>query len=267
MNFVKVSNVDESSDEDPTHLNQILTPESVDTAIETIKKLQKECAAGSINGSGTGSNSDSSYGKVSEVQEVSFNDENGYPTIGYMRCTMVVRRDIVDESQESSEEPPSKKKKGADEKDETANFMNSTLAGAMALQSLGKSISGQGSVEESVTPPSESVSSSMQPMKRPEGEDEFICTIRPGHMSVPNNFYLSKASMVEHDINNPGMKEDESLSSRDESGSGSGGNADSRTTGEKAGTSGSDTSTSTTNKNCTSSETGSEDNGNEEDSA
>jgi hypothetical protein len=275
MNFVKVSNVDESSDEDPTHLNQVMTPESVETTIEAIKKLQKECANGSTTGSTTGSgcNSDSSYGKVSEVLEVSFNDENGYPTIGYMRCAKVVRRDIVDDSADMEENPPAKKsKKGAEDKDDSNNFnfLNSTLAGAMALQSLGKSISGQAPPEESIMPP-ESMSSSGQPLKRPEGEDEFICVIRPGHTSVPNNFYLSKASMVEHDINNSGVKEDDSLSSRDESGSGSGRNGEyskgTRTTSEKVGTSGSDASTSTANKNSTSSEAGSEDNGNEEDSA
>lgn len=41
INFIKINSTSEDSDEDPTHLNQILTKESVDSVIETIAKLQK----------------------------------------------------------------------------------------------------------------------------------------------------------------------------------------------------------------------------------
>ena len=41
INFIKINLTTEDSDEDPTHINQILTKDSVDSVIETIAKLQK----------------------------------------------------------------------------------------------------------------------------------------------------------------------------------------------------------------------------------
>ncbi len=41
INFIKVNYSVEDSDDDPVHVNQILTKESVDSLLETITKLQK----------------------------------------------------------------------------------------------------------------------------------------------------------------------------------------------------------------------------------
>lgn len=42
MNFIKVNFAGEDSDDDPTHISQILNKESVDEVLQTINKL-KEC--------------------------------------------------------------------------------------------------------------------------------------------------------------------------------------------------------------------------------
>lgn len=41
VNFINVSNTDSDNDDDPTHISQILAPDSVDCVLKTIEEIMK----------------------------------------------------------------------------------------------------------------------------------------------------------------------------------------------------------------------------------
>lgn len=90
INFIKINLSGEESDEDPTHISQILNTESAQTVLEAISQLKKY--------SSTQTN-DCDANMVFSAKEVYFHDAFGHPLVGYLRCSKVYRRTTLQELQ------------------------------------------------------------------------------------------------------------------------------------------------------------------------
>jgi hypothetical protein len=161
-------------DEEIVHINQILTPESVNTLYESINEIV-----------GTGANDQA----VTFVKEVFYQDATGFPVAGYMRCSRVIRTALMlkdedlsghaatESDSESCLSEKLKKKRSLDFHDTKAEQMKVIRKDSCDTC-------------DSSNIPSEEI-------------DEFICVIRPASASSPhglNNLHLlSAASMVAHD--------------------------------------------------------------------
>ena len=83
---------------------------------------------------------------VSYLQEVCYHDSNGYPTVGYLRCSKVVRRQSMDDESRDSDanealstsQPSTKKAKKTDDITSSSPMKKPDNNSAMALQSLQK---------------------------------------------------------------------------------------------------------------------------------
>jgi hypothetical protein len=65
---MKINFVGEDSDDDPTHVTQILSKESVDTLLETIKRLQQYSSAASSSNSSQNGNGDTDLNMLFSVK-------------------------------------------------------------------------------------------------------------------------------------------------------------------------------------------------------
>jgi len=257
------SSNDNGSDDDPTHINQILTAESVTVLLETIIQLSKESDSGAQNG----------RKMKGVVREIYYHNANGFPVSGYMRCSKIITHPYeIENANESHSEsavegPLLKKNRSRSPNGSRSNL--SSLAdvaiAAAAAESAAEdskimfiSMRNKGSKDENDSPYPQKIQ-----------EDEFICVIRPTETMFENNDTLgtglSKASMVAHDLGHPRKTDDRPRSpsgSTNSNGSFSAHNDNGSSTNHFRGSSGSSSSTSRGDKNSTSSETGSDDNGN-----
>jgi hypothetical protein len=157
------------------------------------------------------------------IQEVCFHDSNGYPTIGYIRCSKVFRRPNFEDLQESGDVsetnpqtgltnigPACKKiRKNVEVVDGIASMSagvpnnitgmppesDAALAGALALQSLQKSMaissgktSGGTSFNSGLSDANTSEDSNKMDQQLQVAEDqeeEFVCVLRPADASIP----------------------------------------------------------------------------------
>lgn len=96
INFVKINMFGEDSDEDPTHISQILSETSVTAVLEAIHQLSKY----------TSNQLENESNMVFSSKEVYFHDAFGHPLVGYLRCSKVFRRTTLQELQhaESAED-------------------------------------------------------------------------------------------------------------------------------------------------------------------
>lgn len=185
------------------------------------------------------------------LQEVCFLDTNGFTSVGYLRVSRVVRKPAREDDNESDNAESTngqcakKSKKGSDSDSGAENKPSSTAEGALALQSLQKSISSDSCGDQAAISSSSSTlptptvaptapttvpdgadtkssgkytngstgsdantsedSNKPRAPEEDEGEQEYVCVIRPADASVPPGSsvcfqtYLSTASMVEHD--------------------------------------------------------------------
>ena len=194
-NFIKI---DELTEEDPSHVNQILAPESMEVFVEAISQLKQSHAYAANNQQNV---SMISAVKVRSallyysslctpniyaitrmcfvIQEVTFQDSNGYPTIGYLRCSKIIRKPQFEdpeagENDSNAGAAPAKKARKGDTTAESSSHMmkavsstsisdvlSATLEGAIALQALtGQPIARTGSEN---SPKSSSTSSTRTP--------------------------------------------------------------------------------------------------------
>lgn len=89
------SSVPEDSDDDPTHIGQLLTPESVETVLECIAQVRSD---GSGSQASMGDHVVDGAGYVSSVKSVCYHDASGFQVAGYIRCSRLVRRAVVDDN-------------------------------------------------------------------------------------------------------------------------------------------------------------------------
>ena len=85
---IKASMPDDS-DDDPSHINQILTPDSVEAVLESVAQVI-EAGAGSAHDNDGG-------GHVSAVKSVCYHDPNGFQARGYLRIARLIRRTATDD--------------------------------------------------------------------------------------------------------------------------------------------------------------------------
>jgi len=260
------NNNDNGSDDEPTHINQILTAESVAVLLETIAQLSKESEPGAQNG----------QKMKGAVREIYYHNASGFPVSGYMRCSKIISHPYEIENpnenqSESAVEGPSLKKNRSRSPTASKNSLNSLADVAIAAAAAAES-----AAEDSKAFITTSILSKdeddlvVYPQK--VHEDEFICVIRPAATFENNDSLgtgLSKASMVAHDLghrSHKGHKGDERprspSGSTNSNGSFSAHNDNGSSFHHFSSSNGSSSSTSRGDKNSTSSETGSDDNGN-----
>eukprot|EP01032_Pedospumella_encystans_P010218 gene10218-11959_t len=111
VNFLNVTNTDSENDDDPTHITQILSPESADSVLKTIEEIEKISPARSVLAESS---------MIFSSKNVEFKDAFGNPLVGTLRCARVIRRPVVEELMEedasetptaSAQLPPAKKSK------------------------------------------------------------------------------------------------------------------------------------------------------------
>lgn len=95
--FMRINLSGDLSDEVPTNINQILSLESVVSILASIKQLNKY-SLGSIGGSSHPCSQEDSN-MLFSAKEVYFHDAFGYPLVGSLRCSKVVRRTTLQELQ------------------------------------------------------------------------------------------------------------------------------------------------------------------------
>jgi hypothetical protein len=99
--FMKINLSGDGSDACPTHINQILSKESVKSTLTSIRKLYKYSSQGQ------------SCETLFAAKEVYFHDAFGYPLVGSLRCSTVIRRTTMQELQSSDEVPEDSNENGA----------------------------------------------------------------------------------------------------------------------------------------------------------
>lgn len=88
-NFMKLSL--SGAEESPSHLNQILSKDSVESVINTIAELDQHQFNDKLNlGRESASNT------LFSSKKVYFHDEFGYPLVGYLRCSRVLGRKKIE---------------------------------------------------------------------------------------------------------------------------------------------------------------------------
>jgi len=277
----------DESDDDPSHINQILTPESVETVLECVTQVI-EAGAGSVHDNDGG-------GHVSAVTSVCYHDPNGFQARGYMRIARLVRRAAAEDTDTAGNNsdtsaavagPATKKSRVGSGAASSSVALTASNIAAAALGDASSSSSSMDSRAHAVVGDSDGSSTHTHGAKKGSAanprhggasghknrgeeapdEDEFVCTIRPADASFPVtggafSSLLSTASMVAHDLelwssgrnNNPNNNEDRNNAAEERRGSPSGSHGSSH--GSNNGSSFQPNSSK-----ATSSETGSDDN-------
>jgi hypothetical protein len=109
INFMLVTHLTDC-DDDPTHVSQILVPESVTSLLTNINEMMLTPISNSEDSS-----------MLFSAKEVSFHDAFGNPMMGFLRCAKVHRRTAFQEllEEEEPKEPAAKKMKGRDTMSDT----------------------------------------------------------------------------------------------------------------------------------------------------
>lgn len=234
------SSMPEDSDDDPTHISQLLTPESVETVLECIAQVRTDGGhmGGDFHMEGAGC--------VSSVKSVCYHDASGFQVAGYIRCSRLVRRaaaaiddnasvDANGSDSGTAPGPPAKKSRTSNPPPDRAHPSSSMALTALNIAAASltdgtSSSSGSGLASSNGGGTSNSsLSSSNQDDKRKRDssssshgasqrggqshdstestEEEFVCVIRPADASFPMSggsqmfsSLLSTASMVAHDL-------------------------------------------------------------------
>ena len=224
LNCMK-STLPEDSDDEPNHINQILTLESVETVLESIaeiRNLSSRSNSRDCDQEGIVSSVQVRHEKLQNtsitilklllkhcrlipitllyVQSVCYHDANGFQVAGYVRCSRLVKRasfDDMDVNTVIDVGPPNKRVRAA-----SPTFATRAAAGEQHHHpSLQQSISRQSGFA------SETASEMKYRRDKQVHEEEFVCVIRPADASFPyvrgNSLFsslLSTASMVAHDL-------------------------------------------------------------------
>lgn len=254
---------DNTCDDDPTHINQILTAESVTILLETIAQLSKENEVIEENGK-----------KVKgAVREIYYHNINGFPVSGYMRCSKIISHPYeIDNNNEITEnvvEGPSLKRNRPSSPVSLKSNLNSLAEVAIAAAAAESAADDSRVQFSSINMKGKESKDENEIVYQKVQEEEFICIIRPSglnHMFENNDQSsgLSKESMVAHDLGHHHSSRSHGDRPRSPSGStNSNGSFSAHNDNNSSfrGT-GSSSSTSRGDKNSTSSETGSDDNGN-----
>eukprot|EP01036_Dinobryon_divergens_P029608 gene29608-38730_t len=144
INFIKINLSGEESDEDPTHISQILNTESAQTVLEAITQLKKYSSTQSNDGDAN---------MVFSAKEVYFHDAFGHPLVGYLRCSKVFRRTTLQELQnaEGMEELSATAPTPSRERSDSNVPAHSSTAGSVASTAkkprVSKNASSKGAVE------------------------------------------------------------------------------------------------------------------------
>lgn len=217
----RIANAIKSASDDPDeeiiHVSQLLTPESVETLFDSIRQLISE-----------------PMGKkpyaISHVKEVFYQDATGFPVVGYMRCSRLVRTvttpDVPDDESKDHEQSDDgsaadavmslKKMKSETGDDHGSHQSDETLEKHSSSGSAGSGSSNDRTTSSSNAQTSNDSLYSIHGAKMdidPECEgEEFVCVVRPASASSPhhlNNLHLlSAASMVAHDSQQRGKSKE-----------------------------------------------------------
>jgi len=220
---VRISSPD-CGDEDPIHMSQILTAESLDILFDSLAQIS----------SNNGQNM--YFSQVSLVREVFYHDMSGYPVAGYLRCAKVVRKN-PDELGNVDMEPEAVTSKKNKKNDSSATQYRSNgspleeddldeSTGSALLTSLSQGChpslvdfrigTGYQYKEEGAEGimqyagakrPNPGCPNNGIPSGLPSDEgEEVVCVIRPADMAFPQGGHhtqvlspLSAASMVAHE--------------------------------------------------------------------
>jgi len=261
------NNIDTTSDDEPTHINQILTPESVQIVLDTISQLAKAKDSDLQNNK-----------KLGLVKEIYYHDATGFPVSGFMRCSKIIlnqyeMENVIESLTESASEEPSIKKTRLKSPTGSRNNLNSLADIALAAAAAEEETKVEFMYVNSKNKLSKEDCSENYNYNQKNQEIGFICIIRPADTMLDNNTEnlgtssgLSKASMFAHDSNHRSLKNDDRprspSGSTNSNGSFSAHNDNSASSRQFSSGSASTSTNSRGDKNSTSSETGSDDNGN-----
>jgi len=261
------NNIDTTSDDEPTHINQILTPESVQIVLDTISQLAKAKDSDLQNNK-----------KLGLVKEIYYHDATGFPVSGLMRCSKIISNqyemeNVIESLTESASEEPSIKKTRLKSPTGSRNNLNSLADIALAAAAAEEETKVEFMYVNSKNKLSKEDCSENYNYNQKNQEIGFICIIRPADTMLDNNTEnlgtssgLSKASMFAHDSNHRSLKNDDRprspSGSTNSNGSFSAHNDNSASSRQFSSGSASTSTNSRGDKNSTSSETGSDDNGN-----
>jgi hypothetical protein len=222
LNCMKSSAPDDS-DEEPNHINQILTLESVETVLESVaevrnistnkkskfRDIDQDSCISSVQVlfrfmSYTASLRMLSHTHMSSSQSVCYHDANGFQVAGYVRCSRLIKRSTFDDSEipvAVDLGPPSKRVRTLSPVD--------ALSSAAGHQSCNIPINSlhDASSSKPAIPAADAAHDFKSHRHKPPQEEEFVCVIRPADASFPYvkgsrlfSSLLSTASMVAHDL-------------------------------------------------------------------